>query len=422
MARCTTQDPCIKEDPPALLEVKVAIQKLRNGRAAGSDHLPAELLKCALDPVSKALHHLFHKVWQSGLVPTEWKDGIVVSLYKGKGSRSECNSYRPITLLSVPGKVFAHILLARLNPLLHSKRRPQQSGFTKSRSTLDAILALRLLAELHREFQKPLHVAYIDLKSAFDSVDRSALWKAMQGIGVPKILLDLIQELHNGTTARVRLGQRLSPPFATSSGVRQGCVLAPALFCRAMDFIMDNVAQRIGIRIGTTLFSDTNYADDAALFVERYEDYENALRSMESEASKLGLHVSWNKTKIQNLGFGSTGDNVLINNDTVEAVIDLSYLGSIQSSCSNSATECQRRIGPCSINHEESVARLEPKETPYPDQVPCLLHLCAPHSPLRLRNVDVASTLMGQAPSIPYALPTTNPTNQMERLRIEHQG
>ena len=33
----------------------------------------------------------------------------------GKGSRSECSSYRPITLLSVPGKVFAHVLLARLD-------------------------------------------------------------------------------------------------------------------------------------------------------------------------------------------------------------------------------------------------------------------------------------------------------------------
>ena len=119
----TSPDSNVKEDPPTLTEMKTAIQKLRNGRAAGSDNLPAELLKCAIDPVSKALHNLFHRVWQSGRVPSEWKDGIVVSLYKGKGPRSECSSYRPITLLSVPGKVFAHVLLARLQPLLHNKRR-----------------------------------------------------------------------------------------------------------------------------------------------------------------------------------------------------------------------------------------------------------------------------------------------------------
>jgi len=75
----------------------------------------------------------------------------------------------------VPGKVFAHVLLARLQPLFNFFRRLQQCGFTAGRSTIDAILALRLLSEIHHEFNQPLHVAYIDLKAAFDSVDRLAL-------------------------------------------------------------------------------------------------------------------------------------------------------------------------------------------------------------------------------------------------------
>ena len=87
--------------------------------------------------------------FSTGRVPAEWKKGIIVSLYKGKGPQSECSSYRPISLLSVSGKVFAHILLAHIQPLLVKCRRPQQSGFTTGRSTMDAILALRLLAELH---------------------------------------------------------------------------------------------------------------------------------------------------------------------------------------------------------------------------------------------------------------------------------
>ena len=69
---------------------------------------------------------------------------------------------------------------------------------------MDAILALRLLAELHRNFNRQLDVAYIDIKSAFDSVDRIALWKALRGSGMPPFLLQLIRDLHTGTTARVR--------------------------------------------------------------------------------------------------------------------------------------------------------------------------------------------------------------------------
>ncbi len=39
-------------------------------------------------------------------MPHDWKTAIIVPLYKGKGSRNECASYRGISLLSVPGKVY----------------------------------------------------------------------------------------------------------------------------------------------------------------------------------------------------------------------------------------------------------------------------------------------------------------------------
>jgi len=101
------------------------------------------------------------------------------------------------------------------------------------RSTIYAILALRLLSELHQEFYQPLNVAYIDIKAAFDSVDRAA-WKALRSSGAPPFLIQLIEHLHTGTTSRVRVGGQLSEPFETTSGVRQGCVLAPALFYPAV--------------------------------------------------------------------------------------------------------------------------------------------------------------------------------------------
>jgi len=108
-----------------------------------------------------------------------------------------------------------------LDPLFRRSLHPQQSGFTKNRSTLDAILTLRLLSKIHREFRKPLHVAYVDLKAAFDSVDRLALWKALQGVGAaPDILVDLIQSLREGSSSRVRYAGKLSALFHTTSGVK----------------------------------------------------------------------------------------------------------------------------------------------------------------------------------------------------------
>ena len=66
------------------------------------------------------------------------------------------------------------MLLARIKPLLLTNRRPQHSSFTTGRSITDAVLALRLLAEIQWEFGRPLDVIYID-QVAIDSVDRAAL-------------------------------------------------------------------------------------------------------------------------------------------------------------------------------------------------------------------------------------------------------
>ena len=92
-------------------------------------------------------------------------------------------------------------LLARLEPLLAERRRPQQSGCTAGRSTTDAVLALRLLSDLHHEFSLPPYVAYVDPKSAFDSVDREGLWKAVCGISAATVLLDLIQDFYTQTNS-----------------------------------------------------------------------------------------------------------------------------------------------------------------------------------------------------------------------------
>ena len=202
-----------------MAEVRFAIRKLNNGRAVGPDGIFPELLKCAETPISAALHKLFQNIWSSGRVPTEWRDGIINSLYKGKGHRNQCSSYRLMTLLSVPGKVFSHVLLSCLEPILARHRRPNQSGFTRGLPTLDAVLALRLLPELHREFEGPLHVAYVDIKAAFDSLDRDALWKALKATDVPPILLSLIQDLHMGCASTARIGSDVSNPFSTTSGV-----------------------------------------------------------------------------------------------------------------------------------------------------------------------------------------------------------
>ena len=76
--------------------------------------------------------------------------GLAIPLWKGKGDRQDGNNYRGVMLLSVLGKVFARIIIDRVRHHLLEHQRPEQSGFTPKRSTIDRILALRVLTECRR--------------------------------------------------------------------------------------------------------------------------------------------------------------------------------------------------------------------------------------------------------------------------------
>ena len=140
---------------------------------------------------------------EHSIIPSDWKRGLVVTLWKGKGDLQDCNNYRGVTLLSVPGKVFAQIIIDWVRHHMLEHQRPEQSGFTPKRSTIDRILALRVLTECRREFRQGLLAVYVDLCKAFDSVNRDALWRILGLRGVPQKLINLMSELHSGTESAV---------------------------------------------------------------------------------------------------------------------------------------------------------------------------------------------------------------------------
>ncbi|VDL86198.1 unnamed protein product [Schistocephalus solidus] len=58
---------------------------------------------------------LFQDMWCQRKVPQDFKDATIIHLYKRKGNRQLCDLHRGISLLNIAGKIFAHILLNRLN-------------------------------------------------------------------------------------------------------------------------------------------------------------------------------------------------------------------------------------------------------------------------------------------------------------------
>ncbi len=51
------------------------------------------------------------------VVPADWTKAIFVPVYKGKARRGECGSYRGVSLLSIPGKVYGKVIIERVQRL-----------------------------------------------------------------------------------------------------------------------------------------------------------------------------------------------------------------------------------------------------------------------------------------------------------------
>ena len=130
---------------PTKEELSKAINELSSGKAPGNDGIPVEVLKSGKPTLLEPLHTLLCKCWKEGHIPQDLRDANIVTLYKNKGDRGDCNNYRGIALLCTVGKVFARVALARLQSLASRIYPESQCGFRAGRSAPDMIFSLRQL-------------------------------------------------------------------------------------------------------------------------------------------------------------------------------------------------------------------------------------------------------------------------------------
>ncbi len=128
------------------VEVEEAIGKMKCGKAAGIDRITPEMVKHGGDAVVEWLIIICDLAWRQGKVPDKWKKAVIVPLHKGKG-KDECNNYRGISLLSVPGKIYGRILTERLMQVTEKKVSDEHGSFRKGKSCVDQIFAVKMMVD-----------------------------------------------------------------------------------------------------------------------------------------------------------------------------------------------------------------------------------------------------------------------------------
>ena len=117
------------------------------------------------------IHKLIFSIWDKEELPEEWKESIIVPMYR-KGDKTDWNNYRGISLLPTTYKILSNILLSRIISYAEETTGDYQCGFRRNRSTIDHIFCIRRILEKKWEYNEAVHQFFIDFEKAFDSVRR----------------------------------------------------------------------------------------------------------------------------------------------------------------------------------------------------------------------------------------------------------
>jgi hypothetical protein len=84
---------------PCSSEVEIVIENLKSYKSPGIDQIPAELIQAVGNTLRFDIHKLINFIWNKEELPEQWKESIIVPVYK-KGDKTDCSNYRGISLLS----------------------------------------------------------------------------------------------------------------------------------------------------------------------------------------------------------------------------------------------------------------------------------------------------------------------------------
>ena len=216
-------------------EIKGALKLLKNRKSPGVDEITAEVLKVDTEITATVFHRLFQHIWKDEDIPADWAKGIIIKLPK-KGDLSDCNNWRGITLLSVPGKVFLRVILNRIEKAIDSKLRNEQAGFRSNRGCIDHIFTIRNIIEQSIEWQSTTILNFIDFRKAFDSINRECLWQILLAYQIPPKIVNIIKAFYNNyNCCIINNYNKQSDLFNVNSGIRQGCIIPPFFFIVTID-------------------------------------------------------------------------------------------------------------------------------------------------------------------------------------------
>jgi len=254
-----------------LKALKTAIRRAKLAKAADETGLTAELLRHMPNDICNDLLHMFNHMLFSGEVPAAWRKTLFKMLPKTLKPRTTTD-FRPIANIRLFYKIFAYMILGRIEGTLETNQPEEQHGFRSKRRIEEHLLTFNLILDKNPG-DGP---AIVDHRpGSFKSLRPGQLITLASGGRSWRITtsgLDPPSSLLSATWDNCWIRGN-SFEFDIAAGMRQGRVLSPRLFCSVLEWALSKwPAQFNGvgynIQDGGVSLLDLRFADDILIFAK----------------------------------------------------------------------------------------------------------------------------------------------------------
>lgn len=303
-------------------EIFQEIKKLKEGKAPGYDYIDATLLKKLPYKAVMKLVHIFNASLRFEFFPGQWKIAQIIMIPKPGKPLEQPNSYRPISLLPVIGKLFERILLNRMKVHLNTILPQHQFGFRESHGTIEQVH--RIIDTIGRCLENKLYCSavFLDISQAFDKVWHEGLIYKIKKT-LPHCFLQILKSYLDKRSFQVKCNDDSSELYEIKSGVPQGSILGPILY---LIFTADIPTDDQTIT--------ATYADDTAL-LSTDNDPVTASHTLQSHLNKVESwlkqwRIKANETKSAHVTFTlrrGTCPPIKLNDKEIPQTDNAKYLG-----------------------------------------------------------------------------------------------
>lgn len=249
-------------------EIVTIVKFMANKKSFGIDEIPIKVFKEHVNLLVDPLVYFFNKCIEQNTFPDQLKVARVLPIYK-KGSKADAKNYRPISLLPILSKIYEKLMKTRLlrhlriNNILSNK----QFGYQRGVGTVDAIS--NIIGDVVNKLNIKHKVGgiFLDLSSAFDTINHKILLEKLEHYGVRHSTLKLFDSYLSGRKQVVEIktvneGVEFTDRSKMTElkvGVPQGSILGPLLFIIfTNDLIM--YMEKLSPDIKLTVFADDTNA------------------------------------------------------------------------------------------------------------------------------------------------------------------